>query len=99
MKRKAATLCPDVVAVHGEGPVWDEAYGRLIWVGLTEGKLHAPGSLGAPGMWPECICLHRRGLIRTDRIVTHRLSLADFAEAIETSRTRRDGAIKFLLTP
>jgi threonine dehydrogenase-like Zn-dependent dehydrogenase len=57
------------------------------------------GSLGAPGMWPECISLHRRGLVRTDRIVTHRLSLADFAEAIEISRTRRNGAIKVLLTP
>jgi threonine dehydrogenase-like Zn-dependent dehydrogenase len=50
-------------------------------------------------MWPECISLHRRGLVRTDRIVTHRLSLADFAEAIEISRTRRNGAIKVLLTP
>ncbi len=57
------------------------------------------GSLGAPGMWPECISLHRRGLIRTDRIITHRLSLANFVEAIEISRTRRDGAIKVLLTP
>jgi threonine dehydrogenase-like Zn-dependent dehydrogenase len=55
--------------------------------------------LGAPGMWPECISLHRRGLIRTDRIITHRLSLANFVEAIEISRTRRDGAIKVLLTP
>ena len=50
-------------------------------------------------MWPECISLHRRGLVRTDRIITHRMPLADFAEAVEISRTRREGAIKVVLTP
>ncbi len=57
------------------------------------------GCLGAPGMWPECIALHQRGLVRTDKIVTHRLPLSDFAEAIEISRGRRGGAIKVVLTP
>ena len=57
------------------------------------------GCLGAPGMWPECISLHRRGLVRTDRIITHRMALAEFSEAVEISRTRRDGAIKVVLTP
>ena len=57
------------------------------------------GSLGAPGMWPECISLHRQGLVRTDRIITHRMALADFGEAVEISRTHRAGAIKVLLTP
>ena len=57
------------------------------------------GSLGAPGMWPECISLHQKGLVRTERIITHRLPLADFAEAIEISRNRKGGAIKVLLTP
>lgn len=57
------------------------------------------GCLGAPGMWPECISLHQRGLVRTDRIITHRMALEDFAEAVEISRTRRDGAIKVVLTP
>jgi sugar lactone lactonase YvrE len=41
MKRKLAPLCPGVVAAHGEGPVWAEASGRLFWVDLTGGKLHA----------------------------------------------------------
>lgn len=57
------------------------------------------GSLGAPGMWPECIDLHRRGLVRAERLITHRLPLAEFAAAIEISRHRRDGAIKVLLEP
>jgi L-iditol 2-dehydrogenase len=57
------------------------------------------GSLGAPGLWPECISLHRQGRVRTDRIITHRMALADFAEAIETARSQKGDAIKVLLTP
>ena len=33
------------------------------------------------------------------RIITHRLPLSEFAEAIEISRGRVSGAIKVLLTP
>ena len=57
------------------------------------------GCLGAPGMWPECISLHKKGLVRAERIITHRLPLSEFAEAIEISRGRVSGAIKVLLTP
>ncbi len=34
-----------------------------------------------------------------DIVVGDRTSLADFGEAVDISRTRRDGAIKVLLTP
>lgn len=57
------------------------------------------GCLGAPGLWPECISLHTRGLVRAERIITHRLPLSEFAEAIEIARGRKEGAIKVLLTP
>jgi 2-desacetyl-2-hydroxyethyl bacteriochlorophyllide A dehydrogenase len=66
---------------------------------LVVQEISVLGCLGAPGMWPECISLHKKGLVRTDRIITHRMGLSDFAEAVEISRTRRDGAIKVLLTP
>jgi L-iditol 2-dehydrogenase len=66
---------------------------------LVVQEISVLGCLGAPGMWPECISLHQRGLVRTDLIVTNRMALADFAEAVEISRTRRDGAIKVVLTP
>jgi L-iditol 2-dehydrogenase len=66
---------------------------------LVVGEVSIMGSLGAPGMWPECISLHQKGLVRTERIITHRLPLADFAEAIEISRNRQGGAIKVLLHP
>jgi threonine dehydrogenase-like Zn-dependent dehydrogenase len=66
---------------------------------LVVQQISVLGCLGAPGMWPECIDLHRRGLVRTDRIVTHRMALADFVEAIEVARGRRGPAIKVVLTP
>jgi 2-desacetyl-2-hydroxyethyl bacteriochlorophyllide A dehydrogenase len=66
---------------------------------LVVQEISVLGCLGAPGMWPECISLHRKGLVRTDKIITHRMALSDFAEAVEISRTRRDGAIKVVLTP
>jgi L-iditol 2-dehydrogenase len=66
---------------------------------LVVQEISVLGSLGAPGMWPECISLHQRGLIRTDKIITHRLALADFVEAIEISQARAEGTIKVVLTP
>jgi sugar lactone lactonase YvrE len=47
------------VCIHGEGPVWDAAADRLLWVDLTEGKLHAfyPASGAvATRVFPEPVC-------------------------------------------
>jgi L-iditol 2-dehydrogenase len=66
---------------------------------LVVNEISILGSLGAPGMWPEAISLHQRGLVRAERIITHRMPLADFSEAIEISRSRKGGAIKVLLEP
>jgi sugar lactone lactonase YvrE len=41
MRSEAELIACPIVAAHGEGPVWDEASGRLFWVDLTGGKLHA----------------------------------------------------------
>ncbi len=38
---KKATRIVDIPCAHGEGPVWDTAHGRLLWVDLTGCKLHA----------------------------------------------------------
>lgn len=57
------------------------------------------GSLGSPNHWAEAIAMHRRGLVRSSPLVTHRLPLARFAEGVDIARTRRDGAIKVLLAP
>lgn len=85
---------------------------RVVMTGLFAGKkcevLFDPlvvnnvtimGSVGAPNFWLECIDLHRRGLVKTEGLITGHLPLAQFETAIETSRHRKDGAIKILLHP
>jgi len=57
------------------------------------------GSLGSPNLWPEAIDLHRRKMVQVERMITHRLPLADFATAIEIARERRSNAVKVLLQP
>jgi sugar lactone lactonase YvrE len=44
-----ATVCSEIVAEHGEGPIWDERRGELLWVDVGAGRLHR----GLPG--PEGI--------------------------------------------
>lgn len=43
--------------------------------------------------------LFRRGDLTVDGIVTHEFDLADYEEAIDTVRERRDGVIKAVLRP
>ena len=66
---------------------------------LVIGQATIFGCLGAPGMWPECVSLHQRGLIQTDKIITHRMPLSEFGDAIEIARQRKDGVIKIVLKP
>jgi sugar lactone lactonase YvrE len=58
MNAEAAVLDAPV-STHGEGPVWDEGGGRLFWVDLTAGKLHAwhqaTGEV-ATRVFPEPVC-------------------------------------------
>lgn len=35
-----AAVCSDVVAEHGEAPVWDSAHGELLWVDVGAGRFH-----------------------------------------------------------
>ena len=57
------------------------------------------GCLGGPNMWGEAISLHERGLVRAERLITHRLPLSEFAHGIDISKNRIDGAIKVLIEP
>jgi len=66
---------------------------------LVVNNVTIQGTVGAPNCWSECIDLHRRGLVRADPIVTHRLPLRDFDQGIGLARHRTDGAIKVMLQP
>jgi len=64
---------------------------------ITECTIY--GCVGAPGMWPECISLHQKGLVRPGPMITHRMPLSAFSEAVEIGRSRKGGAIKIVLEP
>ncbi|TVQ23179.1 MAG: hypothetical protein EA382_10570 [Spirochaetaceae bacterium] len=57
------------------------------------------GCLGSPNLWGEAIALHERGLVSSEPLITHRMPLASFSEAVEIVRDRRDGAVKVVLHP
>jgi threonine dehydrogenase-like Zn-dependent dehydrogenase len=64
---------------------------------LVVGEVSILGCLGGPNLWPEAIALHASGKVRIGPIITHRLSLANFARGIEIARHRGGGAIKVLI--
>jgi L-iditol 2-dehydrogenase len=71
----------------------------VLWDPLVVKNITIMGSVGAPNCWAECIDLHRRGVIRTEGIITHRLPLTKFVDGVEMVRHRTDGAIKLILEP
>lgn len=52
-----------------------------------------------PGAMEEAIALVRAGRIRARDVITHRFPLSRYAEALETFKTRKDGALKVLVKP
>jgi L-iditol 2-dehydrogenase len=51
------------------------------------------------GTMDEAIALMQAGRIRAKEVITHRFRLADYAEALETFASRKDGALKVLVKP
>ncbi len=49
--------------------------------------------------WPELVPLVQAGRIRPERVITHRMTLAQGAEAYRVFDAREDGVMKVLLSP
>jgi L-iditol 2-dehydrogenase len=47
----------------------------------------------------EAIALMEAGRVRGKAMITHRFPLSEYAEALETFATRKDGALKVLVKP
>jgi 2-desacetyl-2-hydroxyethyl bacteriochlorophyllide A dehydrogenase len=48
--------------------------------------------------WPELIALVRGGRLKPEQVISHRMSLSEGVEAYDMFNTRRDGALKMVLT-
>ncbi len=57
------------------------------------------GSRANPNVSAETIHLFARGILRGEKIVTHRFPLEKYEEAFHTFTKRRDGAIKVVVEP
>jgi L-iditol 2-dehydrogenase len=66
---------------------------------LVIGNVTIMGTLGGPNVWDEAIDLHERGLVKAGPMITHRLPLSEFEEAMQILKERRDNAIKVVLEP
>ncbi|MCU4743007.1 zinc-dependent alcohol dehydrogenase [Natronoglomus mannanivorans] len=62
-------------------------------------ELTVVGGVTSANATQETIELFRRGDLTVDNVVTHEFELADYEEAIETVRERRDGVNKAVLRP
>jgi len=51
------------------------------------------------GTMEEAIALMEAGRLRGQAMITHRFPLSEYAEALETFATRKDGALKVLVKP
>ena len=68
IRRVHAELVLDAGAVHGEGPAWDAANGRLLWVDMMAERLHLTRPDGADIVdevvvydQPVCVAVPRMG--------------------------------------
>ncbi|MDB4893773.1 MAG: hypothetical protein JWN15_35, partial [Firmicutes bacterium] len=79
------------------------APGRTLQVDLSvivRGHLNVHGSVANP-MWVSRrgLELIQKGAIKVAPLITHRLALADFGQAWETTHGRTDGAIRVMMHP
>jgi len=84
--------------------------GRVTMVGLSGkissvdldqivlGDITIRGSLGSPWEWPETIKFVEEGKVDPGKIVSHKIPLENFHNAIDLLKSRSDGVVKVVIT-
>jgi threonine dehydrogenase-like Zn-dependent dehydrogenase len=69
----------------------------FLWNEILHREIELIGSNASAGAWPEAVRLAQEADFPLERLVTHRLPAARFAEGVELVRNRNSGAIKVIL--
>ncbi len=56
------------------------------------------GSLGSPWEWPQTIKALEEGKINPGHLVSHKIGLENFQQAVDLVKNRIDGVIKVIIT-
>jgi D-arabinitol dehydrogenase (NADP+) len=93
-------------------PVLARNGGRIVYYGVADEadlvsispfeifrrELTIMGSFTEVDSFPDALAAFRSGAIRTDGLITHRFTMSDYAQALQTMRTDRS-AHKIIITP
>jgi L-iditol 2-dehydrogenase len=69
------------------------------WTKIVLDEILIKGSRANPNVSEDVIRLFKKGILKGDRVVTHRFPLERYEEALDTFVHRRDGAIKVVVEP
>jgi threonine dehydrogenase-like Zn-dependent dehydrogenase len=90
----------DLVAPGGRVLVLGDYAGARAdfpWNHLLHQEIELIGSNASAGAWPEAVRLAISGELPLERLISHRLPAAQFAQGIELMRSRRGDVIKVVL--
>ena len=79
--------------------IGDYGHGRadFSWNRLLHRELELIGSNASAGAWPEAVRLATSRAAPIEKLLTHRLPVERFPEAVELVRTRRPGVVKVVM--
>ena len=77
----------------------DKEVAFSTWTKIVLDEVLIKGSRANPNVSEDVIRFFKRGILKGDRVVTHRFPLEKYRDAIETFLARKDGAIKVVVEP
>jgi len=100
----AVTLQQSVHSVKKGGKIallgfYDQAAPFSSWTQVVLNEIFIKGSRANPNVSEDVIRLFKKGILKGDKVVTHRFPLEKYEEAFDTFLHRKDGAIKVVVEP
>lgn len=77
----------------------NQAFAYPLWTAFNRNLTFRVAGCFVQTMWPALIPLVAGGRLKPERVITHRMALADGAEAYRIFDAKTDGCLKMVLTP